>query len=396
MPSPRPAPADSDDAADRLGLSARPALAVALTGLALTLTGFAIAGPTVAVPGAGLLMLGVLAPMWVLAVLGALHVEARAVSGTVVDGQPLGIEITVTRPRLLGRWGGQLEHDLLTEPVRLRGSGRVELTARARGRGYLTIASPRVTVSDPVGLASGARSARSTVGTLLVLPRTEPVRWLDAGGGAAANRAQVSLGAGPRSIDIAGLRDYQPGTPATRIHWPALARGGELLERVLVTETERAPLLIVDPRCADLSTDAPTLDLVIRAVASLALALARGGAVHLQLPGQATPLVVTASLGTWPSALSALALLPPSALSARPPRVPTGDDGVLYYACTDPALAGAARRGWAGRMLTLSPLSTASSSHGQPTPANVVIPRAGSAPVLEVAGCVARPVMGTR
>ena len=395
MRSPGPAPADADASGDRLVLSARPALAVVLIGVALALTGFAVAGPTVAVPGAGLIVLGGLAPVWVLAVTAGLHVDAWAPSRTVTDGQPLGIEITVTGPSRLVRGGAELQHELLDAPVRLTRAGRVHIDVRASGRGELAIAAPHVVVSDPLGLARATRGARSTVGTLLVLPRTEPVRWLDASAAPAGTGAPAGLRAGPLTIDIAGLRGYQPGTPATRIHWPALARGGGLLERVFATETERAPLLAVDPRCADPEGDRHELDLVIRAAASLALALARGGTVDLLLPGRAAPLRITESLSTWPSVLRALALLMPAPLSAAAPRAPAGDTGVLYYACTDPALAPDPRHRWAGRLLVLAPPFAGASAPGELTPASPVPGAPGQAAVLEVAGCVARPVWGS-
>jgi uncharacterized protein (DUF58 family) len=399
MPWPGPARVEQHRSRHRAGLNARPALAVTLAGLIIAVGGFAVAGPTVAVPGAGLVVLGLLAPAWVLAVLGGLRVNAQAVSETVTDGQPWRVEITVSGSRLLGPSGVELRHALLDEPVRLRRAGRYEISARAHGRGYLEVGPPTVSVSDPIGLASAARGSQDPVGTLLVLPRTEPVRWLDGAGEAAAG-AQAARAAGLQSIDIAGLRDYQTGTPATRIHWPALARGGELLERVLAHETERVPLLAVDPRCADPRRDGAVLDVVIAAAASLALSLARNGAVDLLLPGRATPWRISATLGGWPGALRALALLPVAPLTATPPRVGAGDDRVLYYACTDPAVAVAARQRWAGRMLTLSPpLAGAPAARPPATlfPGGPGFPGGrGPEAVLEVAGCVARPLWGRR
>ncbi len=396
MPWRGPAPAEPRRSGERPALSAGPALAVVLVGLALVLGGFSVAGPTLAEPGAGLALLGGFAALWVLALTARLEVDARAPSRTVVDGQPLGITITVSGSRLLSHSGAVVTHPLLAEPVRLRGAGRIELDARARGRGHLRIDAPQVSVSDPLGLARGTRSAVRAVGTLLVLPRTEPVHWLAAGLDPTGSGAPLARLSGPPTIDIAGLREYRLGTPATRIHWPALARGGELLERVFATETESAPLLAVDPRCGDPRGESALIDVVARAAASLALALAETGSVDLLLPGAAASVRITDSLAGWPAALSALALMPPAPLSAAPPRVPAGGHGILYYACADPALAAAARHRWGGQMLVLAPPFPRPTAPGEITPATALGGGPGPAAVLEVAGCVARPLRSGR
>src|SRR5437588_781558 len=87
-------------------------------------------------------------------------------------------------------------------------------------------------------------------GTLPVpgIPRTEPVRALrgDPAG-------PLSAGGSPSpeplaAIEVDGLRSYRVGTPASRIHWPALARGAGLLERRLQAEGGLAPLVVIDAR----------------------------------------------------------------------------------------------------------------------------------------------------
>src|ERR671928_204854 len=72
---------------------------------------------------------------------------------------------------------------------------------------------------------------------VLVLPRVEPVRPLGvaARGGAARARARPS---GLPAVEPDGLRPYRRGTPASRIHWPALARGAGLLERRLSADAD--------------------------------------------------------------------------------------------------------------------------------------------------------------
>ena len=50
------------------------------------------------------------------------------------------------------------------------------------------------------------------------------------------------------AVDIDGLRPYRPGTPASRIHWAALARGAGLLERRLRADGDTRPLVVLDAR----------------------------------------------------------------------------------------------------------------------------------------------------
>ena len=107
-----------------------------------------------------------------------------------------------------------------------------------------------------------------------MLPRIEPVTAPGGGGaGAGPGRARHAPGLSGRRLDaslaeleIDGLRPYREGAPASRIHWPTVARRGEMLERRLVAELDSAPLVVLD-RSAPASEEA--LDSAVRAAASL-------------------------------------------------------------------------------------------------------------------------------
>ena len=43
------------------------------------------------------------------------------------------------------------------------------------------------------------------------------------------------------------LRPYREGAPASRIHWPTVARVGTLMERRLLADSDSQPLVVVDP-----------------------------------------------------------------------------------------------------------------------------------------------------
>src|ERR671923_167486 len=72
--------------------------------------------------------------------------------------------------------------------------------------------------------------------------------------------------------ELDGLREHRPGSPASRIHWPAVARGHGMMERKLISEADSRPLVVLDPR-APASEDA--LDSAVRAAASLCVHFAR-------------------------------------------------------------------------------------------------------------------------
>ena len=48
------------------------------------------------------------------------------------------------------------------------------------------------------------------------------------------------------AVDVDGLRPYRPGTPASRIHWPAVARGAGLIERRLQADGDSRPMIVLD------------------------------------------------------------------------------------------------------------------------------------------------------
>jgi uncharacterized protein (DUF58 family) len=136
------------------------------------------------------------------------------------------------------------------------------------------------------------------------------------------------MGAG----EVDGLRQYMEGTPASRIHWPALARGHGLLERRLVAEPHTLPLIVLDPRERNLGDTTELLDAAVRAAASLTLELARGGGCQLLLPGDRVPAAVGADLAAWPALHTRLALVESEPDPRRgPPLRPDAARGPLFY-----------------------------------------------------------------
>jgi uncharacterized protein (DUF58 family) len=142
-------------------------------------------------------------------------------------------------------------------------------------------------ISDPLGLCR--RTVLSAADEVLVLPRVEPVELgrLD---GASARWHGGGAGAGAAGgTDVDSLQPHQPGTPASRIHWPTVARTATLIERRLVADADQLAVIVVDPRAP---ASAEALDRAVRAAASVCVHLGRRGGCALLLPGdrRATPI----------------------------------------------------------------------------------------------------------
>ena len=131
---------------------------------------------------------------------------------------------------------------------------------------------------------------------VLVLPRIEPVRRAGGGAGDASRdpaqryRRASSGRAEDASTDpeLDGLRPYRQGSPASRIYWPALARGDELLERRLEPAGGSGPLVVLDASGDPEAEE--QLDRAVRATASICRRLAElGGCELLLAAGRTAP-----------------------------------------------------------------------------------------------------------
>src|SRR4051794_14488218 len=267
------------------------------------------------VPALGLVALSVgLAASVLLAARGA-RVQRDLEAGRVIEGEPLHVDLRV-RAGLLPLAAGELVAGDGLPPVRLPAgrrntASRVEVRFPRRGRRGLT--PPELRLADPLGL--GRRVVRGGGGDeVLVLPRVEPVRPLEGGGLLTGGEDTQAGGLGAES-ELDGLRPYRPGAPATRIHWPALARGAGLVERRLLPDADRLPLIALDPSGP---AEEEELDAAVRAAASLAVALARSGGCAVLLPGDRRATALDETLVAWPGLHARLALVeagPPPTLA---------------------------------------------------------------------------------
>ena len=320
------------------------AAAVAVAGLALILVALLFDAAPLFVPGVAITLLGVVAPAWVVLAAHGASIERTLDSHRVIEEEPIEATIEVRR----GHWGlpgAAVMDPLVGESVSIRTSmsivsgstsASVRIVASFPRRGVRRIDPPVLIVSDALELARIVRESPSPPQELLVLPRTERVKWVPGAG----EKWRRATGAAPLepfgATEVDGLRPYRQGTPASRIHWAALARGAGLLERRLRADTETRPLVVLDARC-----DGPLehLDAAVRAAASLVLELGGRTGCGLLLPGEFRPFEVEPDLTAWPAAHAKLALVE-GGPGTRAPGLARGarSSQVVYVAATAQAV----------------------------------------------------------
>jgi len=323
---------------DRVWEEAAPSAVVALGGGLLVLAAFTFGAGTLLVAGVGFLLLGVFVPLWVAVAASSGAVERRLDSRRVVEDQPLELTLVVKRGPF-GLPGAEVLEPIAGSRIRLgtplsllSGPRRVELrvVTRLRRRGRHEFEAPSLNVSDPLSLARAGKMGTGSADEVLVLPRTERLRWRREDRPTRRRGLSTSASAEPVGAgEIDGLRPYVPGSPASRIHWPALARGAGLLERRLVSEPHARPLVVLDARLDRSAQAQDLLDAAVRATGSIALELARTGGCSVLLAGMRVPVALSRELAAWPALHTRLALV--QGARHAPPLRGAGVRGPLVY-----------------------------------------------------------------
>jgi uncharacterized protein (DUF58 family) len=362
--------------------------AVSLSGAGLVLVAFVFDAATLFVAAVAFIGLGLVSPAWVWLTARAARAELFIDVDRVVEDQPLEIRVAVRRGRLglpgaevIEPFGGSVLP--VDNALATLGSERVVVAtfrARFHRRGLHTVGPPVIAVTDPLELSSARVTGSAPRRRLLVLPRTEPVRWSRTSRG---TRMRIFDGASsPEAMaaaDLDGLRPYRPGTPASRIHWPAAARGAGLIERRLLADGEARPLVVLDARGGG---PADLLDAAVRAAASLALDLARHGGCGLLLPGEQRPTSLDRSLTAWPAAHARLATVRGVAGHAAPSfGASTGRPVAVVYVTPSPGDA-VARMLATARGAAVLVVPEQALVDGRPPS-----PRGTARPLFTVAGC---------
>src|SRR4051794_27168983 len=265
------------------------------------------------VPGVALLACSALAVVWVRLGVAGVRVERTMTVRRAIEEEPVALSVEV-RSGFTILPGTGLADPLLAEPLRLRPGARlsrVRIEAKFSRRGRRILGPPAIEVRDPLGLTSRRAQGAGPPDTLLVLPRIAPVEAADRSGeGTAAGRRRSPAGAA--EVEVDGVRQLRPGTSASRLFWPSLARGGELPQRRLPPEAGARPgewrgrgrlggagarPFVVRDAGARASEGA--LAGAVRAPASLAAPRARAGGCPLLPPGERRPAELDQTLTGW-------------------------------------------------------------------------------------------------
>lgn len=253
------------------------------------------------VPGIALLLVAMLAPAWVRLAAARASVALSPAAASAYEGERVAVAVSVRRG-LLPFGTAELFVGALPVPLPAgRMSARMSVSVLAERRGRQPIGPARLRLGDPLGVC--VRELRSREQEVLVLPRVYPVS------AAVLERVQRGGGRGARTdaqLHLDSLRSYDASGPASRIHWPTVARTGELMARAFVADADPRVLVVVDAR-VPASEDA--LDEALRAAASLCLHLARTCGCELLLPGEARPRPIGSGLEGWPALHARLALV---------------------------------------------------------------------------------------
>jgi len=276
---------------------------LALTGGLLCATAAVLGVPALYLPGLAALLGAAVAPLWVILSAGRTEVSVHCDALTAQEDERVELRITLRRGAVpfpggtLTAWPGAQE---LALPLSRR-SAESTAGAQLTRRGRHALGPARVRVSDPFGLC--ARELVSGCAEVLVLPRIQPLD--EAALGFLEGRGRPSREP-PQSPD--SLRAHRPGSPASRIHWPTVARSGALMEHAMRPEDDARALLELD--AAD-PASAEALDRAVRAAASLCLHLARRGGCLVALPHEPRPTLLGRDLAGWPALHARLALVSP-------------------------------------------------------------------------------------
>jgi uncharacterized protein (DUF58 family) len=286
------------------------------TGLATGILARLIGAPAVEVAGAGLMVLPLVAWAWVVSRPRPERVQRRCSSTRVGPDDPLRITIEVRGPTGRSRYAGLVAVDRL--PPTLGGEARVAIIEPlagdegqggsheipARGRGRYRFGPIALEVRDPLGLTR-RRWRFDAPGELLVTPRIEDLVVTTDGRGRGTATSPGSTGHSLRLLrsneEFSGIRSYREGDDLRGIHWPSVARTGELMIRLGESAGRSKGLLFVDTRTVSLGrAGTPTFERGVSAAASIgslllretrSVGLATAGAAYSEL--ERTPFLET-------------------------------------------------------------------------------------------------------
>lgn len=276
---------------------------VLLAGVAMWVVGRLFGSPGLEVVGVGIAALPIASS--VLARRGRLRIDARrrlsdvrVTPGTrVTVSVDLENRSSVTTPFLLAEDRVQAS---LGRPARMvipgippRGVRRMTYTLVPRSRGRYTLGPLTVDVSDPFALTR-RRIRFDELDELFVSPELEDLSG-PADAAAAPNfgtsRARQLFRTGQ---EFYTMRPYQQGDDLRRLHWPSVARTGELMIRQDESSRRASGFVLLDNRQSSLGqAHQPAFERAVSVAATLGVLLLRGGFTVRLSTSETQPMTLT-------------------------------------------------------------------------------------------------------
>ncbi len=216
-----------------------------------------------------------------------LRVRRRLADTRVAPGQRVTVELEVENhslatssllmledrlPSVLGR-----SARLVLAGIPPRAKQRVSYSVVAQSRGHYTLGPLSVDVSDPFALTR-MRIEFDDRDELIVTPEVEPLESganspFGASSGLSLSRRLFRTGE-----DFYTMRQYHQGDDLRRIHWPSVARSGELMIRQDESSQRARAIVFLDAReSATGRTRSPQFEKAVSVAASIGVLLARYG-----------------------------------------------------------------------------------------------------------------------
>lgn len=262
-------------------------VAVFAAGLGLWLLARATGSPTVHMLAVGVAVLPLAAAALARWQRPRLRIRRRVPDARVRPGQRITVELLIENRSPAASSFVLLEDRLppaLGRPTRLvlaglrpRETRRVPYTLVAQRRGRFVLGPIRVEVSDPFALTRTGMELEVR-DELVVTPEVE-----DLGGGPDTPFGLTIGLAAARQLHRSGdefsaMRPYVHGDDLRRIHWPSVARTGELMIRQDEASRRASAVLFVDARESALGrSHTPAFEKALSAAASVGVLLARHG-----------------------------------------------------------------------------------------------------------------------
>ena len=262
-------------------------LVVFLAGLAMWLVARLLGSPALAVVGLGLAFLPFAAALFARWGRQRVAVTRRLSDIRVGPGTRVAVELSVENRSHATTSFLMVEDRLpaaLGRPARLvltgvpgRGVQRVHYTLVPQSRGRYRIGPVTVDISDPFALTR-LRVEFDDRDELIVTPELEDLQSAPDspfGSNVGLSRARNLFRTGE---EFYTMRQYQQGDDLRRIHWPSVARSGELMIRQDESSRRSNALLFVDTRMGSIGqAHSAAFERAISAAASIGVLMARSG-----------------------------------------------------------------------------------------------------------------------